>query len=200
MAHPTDVERELLADRLAAGLQVIPYDERDIGDDVELSEAFAATRCREPLVERFLEDIEPLRFHEGEQHAVGDLGAETDSRRSHGSGDDLEGGISVNDALQRLAEPGCALSRIRDPVVVPFVHERFFPGQHLSNDFDVFAGPRQGAAVRDAVPAFDDLRARGTDAENEAAAGQIVECHRGHGSHGRGPRLHLHDAGTDPDA
>ena len=47
VAHPADVERELLADRPAAGLQVIPYDERDIGDDVELGEAFAAARCRE---------------------------------------------------------------------------------------------------------------------------------------------------------
>ena len=68
-----------------------------------------------------------------------------------------------------------------------------------ADDLDVLARAAERLAVRDAVPALDDLRPRGAEAEEEAAARELVERRDRHRRHRGRARRHLHDRGADPD-
>ena len=114
-------------------------------------------------------------------------------------GVDFEARVAVDDAAQRLAEPGRARPGIGDVVMLAVMFERRLAGEHLADDRDVFAGAGQRPAERHAVPALDDLRPRRADAAEEAVAGERLQRQRGHRRAGRGARRHLHDAGAGLD-
>src|ERR1700709_2775231 len=69
----------------------------------------------------------------------------------------------------------------------------------LAHDLDVLAGATPGLRVGDAVPALGDLRAGGSEAEEEAAAGELVDRRPGHRRRRRGPRRDLQDRGAEVD-
>ena len=79
--------------------------------------------------------------------------------------------------LQRLAEPGAV--RERDVVVLAVVLDDL-AAQRRTHDLDVLARLAERLAPRLAVPALHDLRARGAEAEQEAAAREQVERRRRH--------------------
>src|SRR6185436_20285724 len=84
----------------------------------------------------------------------------------------------VDDDLERLAEAGRALARVRDVVVLPVVLERRFSPEDRAHDLDVLARAGQRLAPRLAVPALGDLRAARAEAEQCAAAREKVERRR----------------------
>src|SRR3954452_24524180 len=72
-------------------------------------------------------------------------------------------------------------------------------GDDLANDFDVLAGAAPGLGVGDAVPAFGDLWTGGAEAEEEAAAGELVDRRAGHRRGRWRTSGHLHDRGAKVD-
>jgi hypothetical protein len=68
-----------------------------------------------------------------------------------------------------------------------------------ADDFDILPRPSERLAPGNAVPALDDLRAGRAEAEQDAAARQLVERRRRHHGHGGGAGGHLQDRGADPD-
>jgi hypothetical protein len=82
------------------------------------------------------------------------------------------------------------------------VHEAVLAGPHLAAHVDDLAGASEGGVVLDAVPAFDDLGARGAEAEVAAPVGEGVDTCRGHGQQrggagvdGQNARGDLHGGG-----
>ena len=74
----------------------------------------------------------------------------------------------MKDALERLAESRGALALERDLVVEAFMLELLLPLENRANDRDVFLGPRERLAIGDTVPALDNLRTGGPEAEDES--------------------------------
>ena len=72
--------------------------------------------------------------------------------------------------------------------------------QDRTDDLDVLARLLERLAPRLAVPALDDLRPRGAEAEQEAAAGEQVERRGGHGGVRGRPAGDLHDRRPELDA
>src|SRR4051794_4458521 len=72
-------------------------------------------------------------------------------------------------------------------------------GDDLAHDFDVLTGAAPGLGVGHAVPAFGDLRAGGAEAEEEAAAGELVDRRAGHRGGGGWARRNLHDRRAELD-
>ena len=132
---------------------------------------------REPSV-RDVEGLRNrLRAHDGE--VDGDVGAE---RPRH--------------QLQRLAEPRPVCDG--DVVVLAVVlHE--LPSQRGAHDLDVLARLLERLAPVLAVPALDDLRARGAEAEEKAPAGEQVERRRRHRRVRRRAAGDLHDRAAELD-
>ena len=144
--------------------------------------------------------VEALGVDEDRQPAVGDLRGERDVLRpDRGEVDRDVGAQRPHHHLQRLAEPGRARPVVGDAVVLALVGRptsRRSAVRTISMYSRVFA---ERLAPRLAVPALDDLRARGAEAEDEAAARHEVERRRGHrGVRGRAAR-DLHDRRADLD-
>ena len=87
----------------------------------------------------------------------------------------------------------------RQLVVLALVVERALAGDDLAHDLDVLAGAAPGLRVGHAVPALGDLRARRAEAEDEAAAGELVDRRPGHRRGGGRAGGHLHDRGAELD-
>ena len=87
----------------------------------------------------------------------------------------------------------------RQRIVGPVRGDGRAPRDHVAHDRDVLARARQRLGERLAVPAFDDLRPRHPEPEDEAPAAQVVHRHRGHRRRGRPSRADLHDRGAEPD-
>ena len=175
-------------------VDVVTHDHGDAGRDVEVGARLVVPRLGEAGVERGAVRLgEPVGREEDRQPPVGDLGGELDVLRPDGRDVDRDVGAGTADDLQRLAEPGRARSRVRDVVVLAVVLERFLAAQDRAHDLDVLARLRQRLAVRLAVPALDDLRARQPQPEQEPAAAHQVERRRRHRGHRRRARRHLHD-------
>src|SRR6185369_12782940 len=163
-------------------------------------EALPATGLREALVERWLIDLRrAVRRVEDRQPTVGDLGRLCDALRTDRRQIDRDR-PSVEDALQRLAEARRTRALVRDVVVLAVMLERPLARPDGAQDLDVLPRARERLPVPDAMPAFDDLRAGDPEPAEEAAAREMIERHRRHGGHGRGPRRHLHDPRRDVDA
>src|SRR5688572_18709558 len=163
-SHAADVEREARLDVAEAFLDVgADHDVHRCGD-VEARERLPAAGAREARVVRALEDVRPVRRVPARQPAVGDLGRLLDAlwadRRDVNR--DLP---PVEDALEGLPEPGGPRPAIRDLVVLALVLDRLLAGPDLPDDVDVLPGLHERLAVRLAVPALDDLRARDAEAE-----------------------------------
>src|SRR6188474_2833949 len=71
--------------------------------------------------------------------------------------------------------------------------DRPLAGDDLAHHFDVLAGPAPGLGVGDAVPALRDLRAGGAEAEEEAAARELVDRRTRHRRRRGWPGRNLHD-------
>jgi hypothetical protein len=105
----------------------------------------------------------------------------------------------VHDRPEWLPETHGVLAAVGERVVRPVVGDRGLAGQHLADDPHDLAGARERLAERLAVPALDDLRAADAHAEDDAAAGEVVERQHVHGDgRGRAPRQ-LHDGGAELD-
>ena len=103
--------------------------------------------------------------------------------------------LGVEVELQRLA----LAAGQGQLVVLALVVDLALAGDDLADDFDVLAGAAPGLGVGNAVPAFGDLRPGGAEAEEEAAAGELVDRRTGHrGGCGRAGG-HLHDRGAEVD-
>ncbi len=76
--------------------------------------------------------------------------------------------------------PSPDAARVGEGVVGAVVGDGRLPGDHLTNDVDVFAGPGQRLRERLSVPALDHLGAGNTEAEYEAPTGEVVERQGGH--------------------
>src|SRR5690606_10779085 len=149
--------------------------------DVEGVEALVARALLEAAPEVLLDERGVVGVERGEQEAVAELTGlllRLLAERAHVDGDV---GVAVEDALERLALPRRARAVVRDAVLLAVVHERFLALEDLADDLHVLAHPRERLVEGLPVPALDDLRARGAEAEDEAAAGERVERHRRHG-------------------
>src|SRR5215469_3257275 len=83
--------------------------------------------------------------------------------------------------------------------MLAFELEGSLTGQDLADDGHILPGPRERLAVRDTVPALDDLGTRGSETEDETTARERVQGHRRHSGHGRCARGHLHDRRPETD-
>ena len=163
------------------------------------SASIAVAALAKAFVQRIAVDVRALRHHEERDQAVRDLAGQPDARRRDRAGIDRQRVAGMDDALQRLAEPCRVRAAVGERVVHAFVDHRLLARDDLADDRDVFAQPLVGLAVRDSVPAFDDLRPRRADAEDESAAGERLQGHRGHRGAGGRARGHLHERGADRD-
>ena len=140
--------------------------------------------------------LECLRVGEDRDPSVGDLGRQLDrlaADRAEEDRDVVADRVEVE--LQRLA---LAVGQ-GQLVVRAVVGDRALAGDDLAHDFHVLARAPPGLRVGDAVPALRDLRPRGTEAEDEAAARERVDRAAGHRCGGRRARGHLHDRGPELD-
>ena len=80
-----------------------------------------------------------------------------------------------------------ALAGERQRVVRTLVGDRRLAGQHLADDVHDLAGADQRLGERLPVPALHDLRAAHTHAQDDPAAGEVVEGERVHRDAGRRP-------------
>ena len=135
-----------------------------------------------------------------EQHrhpAVAELGAHRDVLRALGGEEDRDVlPQRVDRRLERLAEPGAAGQG--EGIGGAVGGDRAVAAPDVAHDPDVLAGAGERLRERHAVPALDDLRAGSADAHDHAAAGEVVERHRGHRRRGRLARRQLHDPGAQP--
>ena len=105
----------------------------------------------------------------------------------------------MNDAAQRLAEPGGARPAIRDLIMRAREFERS-RGSRIRRMIAMYSRVRsQWLAIRHPVPALDDLRPRRADAAQKAVSRQCLQGHRGHRRASRRARRHLQDAGAGLD-
>jgi hypothetical protein len=108
---------------------------------------------------------EAVRREEDRQPAVGDLGREGDVLRpDRGEVDRHVAAERLQDQLQRLAEPGRVLAGVGNVVVGAVVLDRL-AAERGADDLDVLARAAEWLPPRDAVPALDDLRPGGAEAE-----------------------------------
>ena len=169
--------------------------------DREVLEAFAVAGAAEAFFEP-----RPVLFH-GARHethgqpAVGDLGGELDRRFVAGRQVDRDVRVHVQDGFQRLADSHGAGPGVGQRDLAAVVRHGRLAGEDLAHDRDIVADAPIGLAPRLAVPTLDDLRARNTQANDEAAAaGHRVDGRRRHRRVRRCARGQLHDPGAELDA
>ena len=158
-------------------------------------------RCRPPLAKPASRCspqvcLEGVDAEEDRDPAVADLGRHLDrfaADRADEDGDLVAQRVEVE--LQRLA----LAAGQRQRVVLALVVDRALAGDDLAHHFDVLAGAAPGLRVGDPVPALGDLRARGPEAEEEAAAGEFVDRRPGHRRRRGRARRHLHDRRAEVD-
>ena len=197
--HAADIEREFRLQRIAAGLQVRPHGDADIGRHVEVGEAPAGRAFGDTGQQRLGHHPGLLGRHEDRQYAIGHLTRRPEPDRRDRGGIDGHVRIAVQDAFQRLAEAGRARALVGNLVELAVMLKCCFALQDLAQDLDIFAGTRHRLAERHAMPAFDHLRPGGADPQQESVVRQRLQGERRHRRASRGARLHLHDAGSRPD-
>ena len=164
-------------------------------------ETSRSERCAPALGEAGLEVLAPGRLEgvdaeEDRDPAVADLGRHLDRLAADRADEDRDlVALGVEVELQRLA----LAAGQRQLVVLALVLDRALAGDDLAHHFDVLAGAAPGLGVGDAVPALGDLRAGGAEAEEEAAAGELVDRRPGHRRGGGRAGRHLHDRGAEVD-
>ena len=169
----------------------------DEGGDGEALARLAVAAPAKALNEWVTVDVGALGHHEEREQAVGDLAGQPETGRRDRAGIDRQRVAGVDDALQRLAEPGGVRPAVGEGIVHALMDDRLLARHNSAHDRNIFAQPLMGFAVGDSMPAFDHLRSRRTDAEDEAAAGERLERHRRHRCTGRCARWHLHERGAD---
>ena len=149
------------------------------GDDLERAEV--GGRLAAPCASASPQTSGLLGVEEERQPAVGHLGGQLDvlvAQRRDPHRD--AGALGLVEQLQRLAQ-AAALVRgqreLEDAVVVSAL-----AAQTLPEDVDDLAGAAQRLVVGEPVEALDHLRAGGAEADDRAAAGDVVEAGRGLGS------------------
>ena len=152
---------------------------------------------RKPSTSGIAIDVSALGHHEEREQAVGDLAGEPETGRRDRAGIYRQRVAGVDDALQRLAEPGGVRPAVGERIVHALVDDRLLARHDSAHDRNVLAQPLMGFAVGDSMPAFDHLRSRRTNAEDETTAGECLERHRRHRCTGRCARWHLHERGAD---
>src|SRR5262245_13366337 len=155
--HAANVERHFRLERVAARLQILAHGDAHKGRDVEFCQRLAPTRSGHSREHRLGDEARPLRAHVDGLHAVRQLAGHTQSGRRKRGRIDLEAGVGMHGALERLAEARGIRPRIGDRVVLALVRERRLAREHLADDLDVLARAHQRLAVGHAVPAFDHL-------------------------------------------
>ena len=140
--------------------------------------------------------LEGVDAEEDRDPAVADLGRHLDRFAPDRADEDRDlVALGVEVELQRLA----LAAGQRQRVVLALVVDRALAGDDLAHDFDVLAGAAPGLRVGDAVPALGDLRAGGAEAEDEAAARELVDRRAGHRRRRRRTGGHLEDRGAELD-
>ena len=140
--------------------------------------------------------LEGVDAEEDRDPAVADLGRHLDRFAADRADEDRDlVALGVEVELQRLA----LAAGQRQLVVLALVVDRALAGDDLAHDFDVLAGAAPGLGVGHAVPALGDLRAGGAEAEEEAAAGELVDRRPGHRRRRRRARRDLEDRGAELD-
>ncbi len=153
----------------------------------------------EALVEPLVVHVRQPRRVEDRQPAVADLGGQRDVLGPLGAEHDRDVGAQrMHDRLERLAQPGGALTGQRQRVVRAGAGDRRLAGPHLTDDVDVLAGARQRLGEPLPVPALDHLRAGDAETEDVPAAGEVVQGQRRHRAGGRRARRQLHHRGAQP--
>ena len=198
-AHPADVERQHRLEEVAARVDVVAHHDGHEGREIPVRRAPAADR--ETLLERgAVHGRSTLGREEDREPAVGDLRRERDVLRAdRGEVDRHLRPGGVDDDLQRPAETRRARAAVGDVVMLPVVLERRLAAEDRAHDLHVLPRPGERLAPRLAVPPLGDLRARGPEPEEHAAAGEDVQggdrrrCCRGRASG------HLHDRAADLD-
>src|SRR5262249_54872730 len=147
-------------------LHVVALDDDDRRRDVEVRERLPAARLPEARLERSRVDVRPVGRVPDRQPAVGDLGGLLDALRAD-RGDVDRDLPAVENAPERLAEPGRVGTAVRDVVVSPLVLERPLARPDRADDRDVLARPYERLPEREAVPSLDDLRSGHAEPEKE---------------------------------
>ena len=138
--HAADIEGELRPDRIAAGREIVADADPHIRGEIEIGEGLAGAGLRHPLQHRCGDRLGLLGRHEDRQCAVRHLARGAQPGRRDRRGVDLQSGIAVNDAAQRLAEPGGARPAIGDLIMLAVKFERRLAFEDLADDRDVFPG------------------------------------------------------------
>ena len=136
--HAADIERELWPDRIPAGGEIVAHRNADIGGEIETGEGPAAARLRHPLQHRVGDRLRLLRGHEDRQSAVRHFARGPQPSRRDCRGVDPQSGIAMDDATQRLAEPGRTWPGIGDLIMLAVKFERRLALEDLPDDRDVF--------------------------------------------------------------
>src|SRR5260221_4096451 len=194
-ANAADVEEEAGLDDVLGGLRVAVDRHRHRGQALEVEApppALGETRLQ-MLAPGLLEGIDT---EEDRDPAVADLRRHLDRFAADRANENRDvGALGVEVELQRLALAAWQ----RQLVVLALVFELALAGDDLAHHFDVLAGAAPGLRVGNAVPAFGDLRPGGAEAEEEAAAGELVDRRPRHRGGGRRARRHLQDRGAEVD-
>ena len=79
----------------------------------------------------------------------------------------------MQDALQRLAQPGGVRAQVGNLVEFAVMYQRRLTPEDVTYNADILACLAQWLAIGQAVPALDDLRAGKPQAEQKASAAQL---------------------------
>jgi hypothetical protein len=129
-AHPADVERQEGLDAGAACVHIVAQDDGHGGRNVEAGQVFAAARFGKARLHLRLVGGSVVRGREdNRQPAVGDLSGQFDIFRADGGQVDRQVAAPVDDALERLAQPGGVGALVRNLVMLAVMDERRLAGE-----------------------------------------------------------------------
>ena len=97
--HPADVEREVLAYRLARFFQIIVHSHLAIGQHHEIGHRLAAAGFFQPGIDIRLKNLKAIRVHINRNETVNDLRRGLHTGRRDGGGHDLQIGIAMQNAF-----------------------------------------------------------------------------------------------------
>ena len=197
--HATDVEGKPGPQRIEGRIEVVVHCYRDKGRHVKILESLAIACLLETLLDRVTQHAVLVGVHPHRKDPIRYLACAAQAGRGDRCRIDRNVSRRSEDRLQRLAQPGSALTLVRHLVHLPVEFNRALALKDLAHDLDVLLRARDGLAVGHTVPTLHHLRAGGTEAHNKAPPGELIEGHGGHRTHGGGASGHLHDGGADPD-
>nr|ARR75633.1 uncharacterized protein [uncultured bacterium] len=145
---------------------------------------------------RLVKSLVPIWTHPDWENPVGEFSCQFNTFRSNRRSINLHIGTAMQDAFEWLAQTGGTRAAIGNLIFLSVELQRFLACENLAQDGDVFAIALERFAVGNTVPSFNHLRIRRAKADDEAAVGKTVKCHRRHRGHRRRPGLHLHDSGA----